>query len=101
MNNEILIAKTIQGINKKEYEMDVTSQKINVIPSINDEVIPFGTILLLSKFYIDIRFIYPISHPSTATLFLWHFPPSLLLSFSFFMIQCLTSCGINSKLISS
>lgn len=99
MNNELLIAKTIQGINTKECEIDVTLQKINVIPSIYNEVIPFGTILLLSKFYIDIRFVYPISYPSTATLFLWHFPPSLLLSFSFFLIQCLTSCGTHSKLI--
>ena len=92
MNDELHFSKGAPCISKiEEFNVDVTSQRMDVIQPTYDEIISFGTIFLLSKFCIDIRFIYPLSYPSTITLSIWHFPPSLLLSFSFFIFQYLTS----------
>ena len=66
---------------------------------ISDEEISPEKVFLLSKFYIDIKFIYPLSYPSPATLYIWHFPPSILLSFSFFLFQFLSSFHPPFKLI--
>jgi hypothetical protein len=104
MNTELLMDNSTLYTAKNEDKQCTRSiyfQKPGmVLPTSNEEISP-GRIFLLSKLYIDIKFIYPISYPSTITMSIWQFPPSLLLSFSFFLFQFISSFNSPFKLIRS
>jgi len=104
MNTELIMGNSTRCTAKKEDKTcmrETHPQNENLILPTSDEEISPGSIFLLSKLYIDIQFIYPISYPSAFTLSIWQFPPSLLLSFSFFLFQYLSSFRSPFKLVHS
>jgi len=104
MNIELLMGNSTRCTAKKDDKTCMRNthpQNSNLILPTYDEEISPESIFLLSKFHIDIQFIYPFSYPSTFTLSLWQFPPSLLISFSFFLFQYLSSFHSPFKLFRS
>ena len=101
MSTEILMDNSTLYAAKSEekHGKNIYFQNSDQLLSISDEEISPEKVFLLSKFYIDTKFIYPLSYPSPATLYIWHFPPSILLSFSFFLFQFLSSFHFPFKLI--
>ncbi|WP_048136737.1 hypothetical protein [Methanosarcina horonobensis] len=104
MNEKSYMGKATYVIVKKEENTltrgsDVSS--VNSIVPTYEDAISLGSIFLLSKLYIDIQLLYPVSYPSAVTLYTWHFPPFILLSFLFFLFQYFFSSYSPLKLFSS
>lgn len=76
---------------------DVSS--VNSIVPTYEDAISLGSIFLLSKLYIDIQLLYPVSYPSAVTLYTWHFPPFILLSFFVFSLSILFFFLLSAQIV--
>lgn len=103
MSNELFMGKNVYLVTKEEISRtgSSVSNNANTTLQICEDTISLGSIFLLSKLYIDILFLYPVSYPSVFTLYTWHFPPFILLSFLFlsFNAYFLSTCLLSTCLL--